>query len=70
MAVFPVSGNDRNINELHVVVALKNYMESHLFFKYSEISSVNTLRVRKSNLCERTKYYTNTILFSGDKANG
>lgn len=48
----PILGDEHNLNEdetcaarqliRHVCVALKKYMESHLYYKYSQVSRLNT----------------------------
>ncbi|KAJ6646016.1 Protein mahjong, partial [Pseudolycoriella hygida] len=52
ISVLPILGDEHNLNEdetcaarqliRHVCVALKKYMESHLYYKYSQVSRLNT----------------------------
>lgn len=41
-AVLPVPANDRHPIEYHICLALKKYMESHLFYKYFQVSKLST----------------------------
>lgn len=52
ISVLPILGDEHSLNEdetcaarqliRHVCVALKKYMESHLYYKYSQVSRLNT----------------------------